>query len=235
MSSKTGVEAFDEGVFASYVAGSFTYEVAVTAYSTGNFQGLIALDSMASVLAAFSLGLAPIPFLFVWSRAHPMGRAPPRIFGIQRGSPASGAATDGFVSPAGGQPGVTEPRVLVVAQGYVVWYGNASALPSWSRPHIVAFDRFEDGGYCVADSTRNTLAKLTKDGAVVGEVGVLRAAASTLAAASVRGGSREEDAFMIMVHGTLKSLRKRNETYTKHVSWRQRIEGSHTSSHRVNS
>jgi hypothetical protein len=101
MSSKTGVEAFDEGVFASYVAGSFTYEVAVTAYSTGKFQGLIALDSMASVLAAFSLGLAPTPLLFVWSRAHPMGRAPPRMFGIQRGSPASGAATDGFVSPAG--------------------------------------------------------------------------------------------------------------------------------------
>jgi hypothetical protein len=124
--------------------------------------------------------------------------------------------------------------VLVVAQGYVVWYGNASAMPGWSRPHIVAFDRFEDGGYCVADSTRNTLAKLTKDGAVVGEVGVLRAA-STLAAASVRGGSREEDAFMIMVHATLKSLCKRNEPYTKRVSWRQRVEGSHTSSHRVNS
>jgi hypothetical protein len=56
-------------------------------------------------------------------------------------------------------------------EGYAVWYANATALRNpveggalFSSPHIVGFDQFADGGYCMADAGTNALVKVGPDG-----------------------------------------------------------------------
>lgn len=90
--AKTHVSNWDSAPVSTAHTGNFTFEVATTAFSVDNFQGLVTVDK----------------------------------------------------------------------EGYVVHYANATAIAEMTGPHIVAFDRFDDGGFCLADASRNMLVKVRK-------------------------------------------------------------------------